>query len=77
MAINNPQPESGTFAPRPAQQVEVSVQAPQVKQSRDRAQYVRQQKGHSFILEWFVFGIFTVFIRPIYLAFSPNHYFHI
>lgn len=47
-----------------------------VKQSRDRAQYVRQQKGHSFVMEWFVLGIFTCFVRPIYLAVSPNHYFH-
>lgn len=48
-----------------------------VKQSRDRAQYVRQQKGHSFILEVLVFGIFTFWIRPIYLAASPNHFFHL
>jgi hypothetical protein len=49
----------------------------EVKQSRDRAQYVRQQKGHSFILEVLVLGIFTLWIRPIYLAASPNHYFHL
>lgn len=48
-----------------------------VKQSRDKAQYVRQQKGHSFIMEWLVLGIFTIWIRPIYLALSPNHYFHL
>lgn len=58
--------------PVPAVQVEVPI-----RQARDKAQYVRQQKGHSFILEWFVLGIFTVWIRPIYLAVSPNHYFHI
>lgn len=50
---------------------------PSVRQSRDRAQYVRQQKGHSFILHWFVLGIFTCFIVPIYYSVSPNHYWHI
>lgn len=53
------------------------VKAKPVKQARDRAQYVRQQKGHSFVMEWLVFGIFTCFIRPIYFAVSPNHYFHL
>jgi hypothetical protein len=48
-----------------------------VKQARDRAQYVRQQKGHSFVLEVLVLGIFTLWVRPIYLAVSPNHYFHL
>lgn len=48
-----------------------------VKQSRDRAQYVRQQKGHSWILHWLVLGIFTCFIVPIYYSVSPNHYWHI
>jgi hypothetical protein len=48
-----------------------------VKKSRDGAQYVRQQRGHSFIMEWLVLGIFTLWIRPIYLAASPNHYFHL
>jgi hypothetical protein len=45
-----------------------------VKQARDRAQYVRQQKGHSFILHWFVLGIFSIFIVPIYYSVSPNHF---
>lgn len=48
-----------------------------VKKSRDGAQYVRQQRGHSWLLEWVVFGVFTMWIRPIYLAVSPNHYFHL
>jgi len=48
-----------------------------VKQARDRAQYTRQQTGHSFILQWFVFGIFSAFILPIYYSVSPNHYWHI
>lgn len=48
-----------------------------VKQSRDKAQYVRQQKGHSFIVHWFILGIFTCFIVPVYYSVSPNHYWHI
>lgn len=48
-----------------------------VRQSRDRAQYVRQQKGHSWLLHWVVLGIFTCFIVPIYYSVSPNHYWHI
>lgn len=48
-----------------------------VKVARDRAQYVRQQKGHSWILHWLVLGIFTVWIVPIYYSFSPNHYWHL
>jgi len=74
MSINN-QPEAQPgFEPIPA----VRRQAEQpVKQSRDRAQYVRQQRGHSWVMEWCILGIFTMWIRPIYLAVSPNHYFHI
>lgn len=50
--------------------------------SRDRAYgrqvvYNRQQKGHSLILQFCVVGIFTLWIVPIYYAFSPNHYYHI
>lgn len=41
------------------------------------AVYTRQQKGHSFILHWFVLGIFTVWIVPIYYTVSPNHYWHL
>ncbi|QWS69728.1 hypothetical protein SEA_WILLIAMSTRONG_62 [Microbacterium phage WilliamStrong] len=63
--------------PVAARNIEVSVSQPKVKQSRDRAQYVRQQKGHSFLLHWLVLGIFTVFIVPIYYSFSPNHYWHL
>lgn len=47
-----------------------------VKQARDRAQYVRQQKGHSWVKEWLVLGIWTLWIRPIYFAVSPNHFYH-
>jgi len=49
----------------------------EVKQARDKAQYVRQQRGHSWILHWCVLGIFTLWIVPIYYSFSPNHYWHI
>jgi hypothetical protein len=47
-----------------------------VKQARDRAQYVRQQKGHSLILWLFLWGPMTLWIPTIYFAASPNHYWH-
>lgn len=46
-----------------------------IKQSRDKAQYVRQQKGHSLTMH-LVFGIFVLWIPAIYYSFSPNHYWH-
>lgn len=58
-------------------QVQVEVQTPRVKQGRDKAVYTRQQKGHSLILQFCVVGIFTLWIVPLYYAFSPNHYYHI
>lgn len=48
-----------------------------VKQARDGAGYVRQQKGHSWILGWLLVGPLTCFIVPIYWSVSPNHYWHI
>lgn len=57
--------------------VTVEVQTPKVKQGRDKAVYTRQQKGHSLILQFCVVGIFTLWIVPLYYAFSPNHYYHI
>lgn len=66
--------ENQLYVPPPIPAREADVQ---VRQARDRAQYVRQQKGHSFILHWFVLGIFTVFIVPIYYSVSPNHYWHL
>lgn len=48
-----------------------------VKQARDGAGYVRQQKGHSALLGWLLIGPLTCFIVPIYWAVSPNHYFHL
>ena len=37
--------------------------------------YVRQQKGHSIILLLCIDWI-TLYIRTIYYAASPNHFFH-
>lgn len=48
---------------------------PNVRQSMDRAQYVRNQTGHSIILHA-LFGWALAYIPTIYYAFSPNHYFH-
>lgn len=56
---------------------QINSQAPQVRQGRDKAVYTRQQQGHSFIKEWFILGVFSLWIRPIYFAVSPNHYFHL
>lgn len=64
--------EEQVHQPIPAVQVEVPV-----RQARDRAQYVRQQKGHSFIVGWLLLGPITCFIVPLYWSFSPNHYWHI
>lgn len=55
-------------------------QAPQpaakpVKQARDRAQYVRQQKGHSLILH-LTLGALALWIPALYITISPNHYWH-
>jgi hypothetical protein len=46
-----------------------------VKQSRDKAQYVRQQKGHSLTLH-LLLGAFVLWINVIYISASPNHYWH-
>jgi hypothetical protein len=64
--------------PQPVSAAQHVVNQPKpVKQSRDKAQYVRQQKGHSFILHWLILGVFSMFIVPIYYSISPNHYWHI
>lgn len=47
-----------------------------VKQSRDLAQYVRNQKGHSLILNLLLIGPLTLWITTIYYTVSPNHYWH-
>lgn len=49
--------------------------APPVKQARDKAQYVRQQKGHSLTAH-LLLGAFVLWIPAIYYTFSPNHYWH-
>lgn len=41
----------------------------------DKAQYVRQQKGHSLILHLLLGGL-ALYIPTIYFAVSKNHYFH-
>lgn len=46
-----------------------------VKQARDKAQYTRQQKGHSLTLH-ILFGWVLLYIPTIYYSFSPNHYWH-
>lgn len=38
--------------------------------------YTRQQKGHSIILS-LIFGMFTLWIVPLYWLISPNHYYHL
>lgn len=67
----------GDFSPVPARNVEVSVQQPEVKQARDKAQYVRQQKGHSWVVWWLLLGPVTLWIPAVYYSFSPNHYWHV
>lgn len=45
-------------------------------QGRDKAIYVRQQKGHSLILHIFLCGIgIGIFTIPYYTI-SKNHYWH-
>lgn len=47
-----------------------------VRQAADRAQYVRQQHGHSLV-KHILFGWILAYIPTIYYAVSPNHYFHL
>lgn len=60
--------------PPPVQAVQVNVP---VRQARDRAQYVRQQRGHSWVVWWLLLGPITLWIPAVYYSFSPNHYWHI
>lgn len=53
----------------------VNVEVSQGRQARDRAQYVRQQKGHSLTLH-LIFGALVLWIPAIYISVSPNHYWH-
>jgi len=76
--VTTPQPKLATqHHANPTTQFEQQVLSRPVKQSRDRAQYVRQQKGHSWLLGWIILGPLTCFIVPLYWTFSPNHYWHI
>lgn len=50
-------------------------QPPVVRQARDRAQYVRNQKGHSLTLH-ILFGGLLLWIPALYITCSPNHYWH-
>ena len=59
------------------QQVFIPVPAQSHLNGRDGAQYVRQQKGHSWILHWLVLGMFNMWIVPIYYSVSKNHYWHL
>jgi hypothetical protein len=52
----------------------VAVQT-DTRKAADRAQYVRQQKGHSLILH-LTFGVFVLWIPAIYITVSPSHYWH-
>jgi hypothetical protein len=65
-----------TPQPVPASQY-IEREKEQVKQARDRAQYVRQQKGHSWLVWWLLLGPITLWIPAVYFSFSPNHYWHL
>ncbi|QCW22330.1 hypothetical protein SEA_LUNA18_62 [Microbacterium phage Luna18] len=47
----------------------------QPRMARDKAQYTRQQKGHSLILH-LTLGALVLWIPAIYISVSPNHYWH-
>lgn len=79
MSFTNPEGQSSVNAPAPVPVPAVEHQAsraPVVRQSRDRAQYVRQQKGHSLIFWLFIGGPVTLWIPTVYYSVSPNHYWH-
>jgi hypothetical protein len=69
-----PQPVPATLHhANPARQFE--HEHGKVKQSRDKAQYVRQQKGHS--LTWnLILGFPILWLNVLYYSLSPNHYWH-
>jgi hypothetical protein len=79
---NRPAPVTGVeyppvaAAPTP-EQLEFAAQSHKrsVKQARDRAQYTRQQKGHSLILH-LTLGAVVLWIPAIYYSVSPNHFWH-
>jgi hypothetical protein len=67
-----PQPQA-----QPQPQIVVVQTAPQqpARQAADKAQYVRQQQGHSLVLHLLI-GVCCLWINVIYLSASPNHYWH-
>lgn len=69
--LSNTEMQGQGDAPIQAEQ----VQQPQVRQARDKSQYVRQQKGHS-LTKHLLFGWIILWIPAIYYSFSPNHYWH-
>lgn len=52
-----------------------AVEVNDIKQSRDRAQYTRQQKGHSLTAH-LLLGVVVLWVNVIYISVSPNHYWH-
>lgn len=56
------------------QQVLTPASMPKVKQSRDRAQYVRQQQPKSWVVWWLILGPVTLWIPAVYYSFSPNYF---
>jgi len=62
-AVDDIQPDTpGYHPPKPA-----------VRVAKDKAQYVRQQKGHSLILH-LLLGVVVLWINVIVISVSPNHY---
>lgn len=57
--------------------MEDQYQPPQTLQGRDNAVYVRQQKGHSLILNLLLIGPLTLYITTVYYSVSKNHFWHI
>lgn len=47
-----------------------------IKQSRDKAVYTREQKGHSILLH-VLFGMVVLWIPAMYITASPRHYWHL
>jgi hypothetical protein len=85
--LRGPSYEEQKFGPAQTPTTPIQVQRPDpvslrehvatkaVKQSRDKAQYVRKQKGHSLTLH-LLFGVVVLWIPAIYISASPNHYWH-
>lgn len=77
MEYENTEPGTPGYAPPvPSRTSVADTRTNQVRQSRDRAQYTRQQKGHSLILNLLIIGPLTLWITTIYISVSPNHYWH-